>query len=260
MKHENLFRNSSCRPAIDPLSPSARSWQHRSAVQLAGAGAAILPMAALSVWMYVVRQEPLTLVHMLLGPLVCGSTLILWILFLQFAVSGDRAEGLGLRTDRRWLEIGLGCLLGVAFLLFHFGFQATAGRLFPSRPPSPEIMRLFVELSRDPLLLALWLGPVVWIGVASFEELWRVFVLRRLFLAWPSPTGARIAVLLVSGLFAAAHGYQGPAAVVSIGLISLAKGFFYLATGRFWALVVAHAVYDSVQIVLAVVAIRQAGV
>jgi membrane protease YdiL (CAAX protease family) len=216
-------------------------------------------MAAISVWMYVIRQGPMTLTHMLLGPLVGGGVLILWILFLHYSVAGDRADGLGLRTDRRRLEIGLGCLLGAIFLAFHFAYFATAARLFPPRPPASEILQLLVQLSHSPALLALWLGPVVWIGVAGFEELWRVFVLRRLFCAWPSPAGHWIAVLLVSALFAAAHGYQGPAAVVSIGIIALAKGFFYLATGRFWALVVAHAVYDSVQIVLAVVQIRQAG-
>jgi membrane protease YdiL (CAAX protease family) len=185
--------------------------------------------------------------------------MILWILLLQFSVAGDRAEGLGLRTDRRGLEILLGCLLGVVFLIFHFVYFATIARLFPPRPPAGEIVELLVRLSRSPALLALWLGPVVWIGVAGFEELWRVFVLRRLFCAWRSPSGNWLAVLLVAALFAAAHGYQGPAAIVSLGIISLAKGLFYLATGRFWALVVAHAVYDSVQIVLAVIQIRQAG-
>lgn len=259
MTDEIRLRNPACSPATEPLATSARPWQRHPAVQLAGAAAAILPMAAISVWMYVIRQGPMTLAHMLLGPLVGGGALILWILLLQFAVVGDRADGLGLRTDRRWLEIGLGCLLGALFLAFHFGYFATVARLFPPRPPAPEIMNLLVGLSRSPALLALWLGPVVWVGVAGFEELWRVFVLRRLFCAWPGPAGNWIAVLLVSALFAAAHGYQGPAAVLSIGIISLAKGFFYVATGRFWALVVAHAVYDSVQIVLAVVQIRQAG-
>jgi len=253
------LRNPECSPAADPLARSAKPWQRRPAVQLAAAAAAILPMAALSVWIYLLREGPVTMSAMLLGPLVGGGTLIVWILFLQFVVAGDRAAGLGLRTDRRWVEVALGCLLGAAFLLFHFGYAATAARLFPPRPAPREILVLFAGLSRSPALLALWLGPVVWIGVAGFEELWRVFVLRRLFRAWPSAAGARMAVLLVSALFAAAHGYQGPAAIVSLLIIALAQGFFYLATGRFWALVVAHGVYDSVQIVLAVVAIRLAG-
>jgi membrane protease YdiL (CAAX protease family) len=56
-----------------------------------------------------------------------------------------------------------------------------------------------------------------------------------------------------------AHGYQGPAAVLSIGIQSVALGSFYMATGRIRALIVAHALYDSIQIVLAVVVIRRVG-
>jgi hypothetical protein len=35
-------------------------------------------------------------------------------------------------------------------------------------------------IAHNPLLIAIWLGPVVWIGVA-FEELTRVFMLNRLW-------------------------------------------------------------------------------
>ena len=44
--------------------------------------------------------------------------------------------------------------------------------------------------------------------------------------------------------------------MLSIFIMSLLKGWYFLVTGRFWTLVVAHALYDSVQIVAAVVAIR----
>jgi membrane protease YdiL (CAAX protease family) len=55
-----------------------------------------------------------------------------------------------------------------------------------------------------------------------------------------------------------AHSYQGPAAALSIGFKSVLMGGYFLATGRLWPLIVAHAVYDSVQIVAAVVAMRAA--
>jgi len=101
MKDSFRLRNPACDPATEPLAASARSWQRHPAVQLAGAAAAVLPMAAISAWIYVIRQGPMTLSHLLLGPLVGGGAMILWILLLQFSVAGDRAEGLGLRTDRR---------------------------------------------------------------------------------------------------------------------------------------------------------------
>jgi membrane protease YdiL (CAAX protease family) len=36
-------------------------------------------------------------------------------------------------------------------------------------------------------------------------------------------------------------------------------GWFFMATGRIRALIVAHALYDSIQIIFAVVSIRQMG-
>jgi len=117
--------------------------------------------------------------------------------------------------------------------------QPLLSSLFEQRPPSEEIIQLIHGVSSNLWLLALWLGPVVWIGIAGFEELWRVFV-------------------LVSALIGMAHGYQGPAAILSIGFKSVLMGWFFMATGRTRALIVSHVVYDSVQIVMAVVAIRAA--
>jgi membrane protease YdiL (CAAX protease family) len=108
------------------------------------------------------------------------------------------------------------------------------------------------------LLLALWLAPVVWIGVAGFEELWRAFMLRRLWRVWRGRAGRWGGLLAVSALFGLIHCYQGTAAVVSIGLMSILVGWFFMSTGRIRAMIVAHALFDSIQIVAAVVAIRQA--
>lgn len=87
----------------------------------------------------------------------------------------------------------------------------------------------------------------------------RAVVLRRLWAVFPGRAGAWGVILLVSLLVGLAHGYQGPAAVISIGFKSVLMGWYFLQTGRVRSLVVAHAVYDSVQIVMAVVQIHEAG-
>jgi membrane protease YdiL (CAAX protease family) len=102
----------------------------------------------------------------------------------------------------------------------------------------------------------LWLGPVAWVGVAGFEELWRVVILRRLWLVFGSPAGSWVVLVMVSALVGALRGYQGPAAMVSIGFKSLLMGWYFKAAGRTRTLIVSHAVYDSVQIILVVLAIR----
>lgn len=246
------------RPLADPLRPDARPWQERPSTQLLAALAASMPMAALLVWVYVLQESPLTLTGLLAWPLLVGGGLIFWLLFLHILVSGDGLESLGLRKDRLWLDVVLGAAGSLLLLALKFAFQATLAGLFPPRPPVPEILELLSGLSRSPLLLAIWLGPVVWIGVAGFEELWRAFMLRRLWRVWGGPASRWVGIVLVSILFGLAHSYQGPAAIVEIGLLSILMGWFFMATGRLRALIVAHALYDSIQIVFALIAIRQA--
>lgn len=98
---------------------------------------------------------------------------------------------------------------------------------------------------------------MVWIGIAGFEELWRAFMLRRLWRVWGGGVGRWVSLLIVSALFGLAHFYQGPASVVEIGLISVPMGWVFMATGRLPALVVARALYDSIQIAFALIVIRQ---
>jgi general stress protein CsbA len=226
--------------------------------QLLAAAGAVLPMAALTAWMYALRDSAPGLGEFFLGPLLFGGGMIFWLLFLHLVVCRDTPGSLGLGIGGRWKDIAAGILLGLAFLALKHLSDPLLAALFPPREPSNAIMQLIFGVARDPLLLALWLGPVVWIGVAGFEELWRAVVLRRLWAVFSGTSGRWVALLLVSALIGAAHGYQGPAAIVSIGFKSVLMGWYFMATGRVRTLIVAHAVYDSVQIVIAVMMIRAA--
>lgn len=227
-----------------------------SMLQLSAAMAALLPMAALTAWMMLLRDSSPGLIEFFLGPLLFGGGMIFWMLFLHLAVCRDNLASLGLVGPCWWRDISTGALLGGAFLLLKTITQPVLNRCFAPRPPSPQIMQLIEGVSQDPLLLALWLGPVVWIGIAGFEELWRVFVLRRLWNVFSAPVGQWLVLLFVSVLIGLAHGYQGPAAILSIGFKSVLMGWYFMSSGRCRPLIVAHAVYDSVQIVMAVAAVR----
>ena len=230
--------------------------QPRPTIQLLAAAAGVAPMVFLAVRIHLLRGEPLTANEMLLWPLLGGGAQIFWLLFLHLIVCGDRLEALGCRKPRAWRDLGLGAGLAAGLLAFQFAFNSSVARLFPPRPAAPQIMTLLEELVRDPWLLALWLGPVVWVGVALFEELLRVFLLRRGWQVWPGPAGRWVVLLIVSGLVGLAHGYQGPAAALGIGLQSVAKGWIFMVSGRIRVLVVAHALYDSAQIAVLVAMLR----
>lgn len=247
------MQNTTSLPAHTPLDPNARPWQRRPGVQLSAAAVVVAVLAAVSVYTYLIREDSITLKELLLFPLLIGGGMIVVILLLQVLVCGDRIAHLGLGTARWRTDLLWGLALAAAFLAISV-LQDAVGRLLPPRPLSEELIELVTGLARDPWLLALWLGPVVWTGVAVFEELQRVFVLRRLWILWP--TGKRLAVLFQAVLFGLAHAYQGPVSAVFVGLMGFLAGWFYLTTGRFWALVVAHGLYDSVGIALAVQALR----
>ena len=63
------------RVSDEPLDDRAGS-RGRSGVQLAAALLAAAPMVALALWMYVVRDGPMTLKEMLGGPLIVGGAMI----------------------------------------------------------------------------------------------------------------------------------------------------------------------------------------
>ena len=148
--------------------------------------------------------------------------------------------------------------LALVFAAILIAGEMTLGRWLP-RPPSRDISNLIEGLAANPLLLALWLGPVVWIGVAAFEELSRVFLLSRLWKVWSGPGGRWGAIALFAVLFGAVHIYQGPASALSVGVMGFVGGAYYLKFGRVWPLIVAHGVYDSVTIAIGINMVRAAG-
>ena len=241
-------------PAQDVAHP-----QRGAPIQILAFLGLALPMAANAVWVQSLQAGGMTLRIMFLGPLLGGVGLMLWILVLHRFLCRDSFDFFGFRRENFGLDIALGIGLAALTLAFHYMIGPMIGRLFAPRPPPLQIIELIEGVARDPWLLALWLGPTVWIGVALFEEIARAFLLRRLWLVWPGDTGRWGVILIVSALIGLAHGYQGPAAVLSIGLNSILLCWVFAKTGRIRALIIHHALYDSVQIVHAVVMIRGQG-
>ncbi len=156
------------------------------------------------------------------------------------------------------MDVLIGILLAATFLVL-LGLQQIAQSRWlprPSGPPPQALITLFRGIANDPLLLAIWLGPVAWLGVAAFEELSRVFMLNRLWAVWSRPF-ARWLILAVSAcLFGLIHVYQGPVAVVAIALQGLVYGWYYMRFGRVWPMIIGHALYDSLQVIQVVIAFR----
>jgi membrane protease YdiL (CAAX protease family) len=200
-----------------------------------------------------------TLKAMLLNPLVFGSATIVWIGFLYRSFCRKEWRRINRKRGGWWTDIlgGIGLAAGLTFIWFLE--QATLYRWLPRPAGNPAVMTLLGGLSRNPLLLAVWLGPVVWIGVAAFEEIQRAFTLDLLCDIASKRWQQGLILVFSSVLFGLAHLYQGPAGMVGTFVFAMGMGFYYLAAGRIWPLIIGHALYDSAQIVMGIMQLRRAG-
>lgn len=229
-----------------------------AARHLLAVGLSVIPLFIFTIWFHLTREDPLTIRQMLAYPLVIGGGATVYMLLLLRYLCRERPRDLNLKPGRWYTDALAGIVLTLIFGAILVTGEMTLGRWLP-RPPSRDIGNLLEGLARNPLLLALWLGPVVWIGVAGFEELSRVFLLSRLWKVWGSAGGRWAAVVLFAALFGAVHLYQGPAAIISTGVMGLAGGAYYLKFGRVWPLIIAHGLYDSITIATVITMIRGAG-
>ena len=111
-----------------------------------------------------------------------------------------------------------------------------------------ELLGLMLDMRENPVLLILWFGPVLWIGVALYEELVRVFILTSLWKWSGNIAWALLAILFSALILGFAHWSQGSYGIVTITIKSLISGYFFYKKRRLMPLVYAHALYDGLQV------------
>lgn len=214
----------------------------------------ILPFNIIMIWYRLTHAEGFTTSDMLVYPLMFGGGIILLILALnKFLLKKEISDFNPGKGKWHWdIIIGLG-LTAIYFILM-FIEQVTITRLLPQgRPPSQEVIDLMISLANNPLLLAIWLGPVVWIGVAIFEEVQRIFFMNCLWRLSKNKYWEFFTILFVAVVWGFVHLYQGPFGIISVSIQGLIMGFYYYKFKRIWPLIISHALYDSIQIIMFVV-------
>ena len=103
-------------------------------------------------------------------------------------------------------------------------------------------------MREKPVLMVLWFLPVLWIGIALYEELIRVFMLTSLWKFSNNKTWTIVVIFLSSILFGLIHCSQGSYGIVTIAIKSLVACFFFYKYRRIIPLVIAHALYDGIQV------------
>jgi membrane protease YdiL (CAAX protease family) len=184
-------------------------------------------------------------------------SIVALLLLLQF-LCGEKPGGLNLKAGVWWKDVPGGIALGALTLLAKFALDPVILKLMPrtSGGESP-VVGLFGEMAQNPWLLALFLGPVLMMGVAAFEELSRVFFISRWWRISPAAWWRWVGVAISAVLFGLVHIYQGPAGAVSVAINGLILAIWYVRSGRLLPLMVSHYLYDALQIVQVVILIRQ---
>jgi membrane protease YdiL (CAAX protease family) len=214
----------------------------------------ILPIYIIMIWYRLTHSESFTTFEILVYPLIFGGGNILLILALNKYLLNNRISDFNSGKGKWYWDIFIGFLLTVIYFVLMFIERATLMTILPQgQPPSREIINMMIDLAHNPILLAIWLGPVVWIGVALFEEISRTFFLNCLWRLSQNKSWWIFSIFIVSALVGLTHLYQGLFGIISVGIQGIVIGFYYYKYRRILPLIISHALYDSLQIIVFVV-------
>ncbi len=186
----------------------------------------------------------------------CDAAGAILLVLASVALRPDGLTRLGLQLRR----LPTGALTGAVLIFVMFplvGATSEVTSLFLqwTGRPQPEAHQVLQSIGKthDWKVIALDVGLAVIVAPVFEELIFRGFLQTILgrFFQWftPNRTTARwLAVVGVAVLFAAEHrvpAFMPPLIVLAIGL-----GYTYERTGNLWATITAHAVFNSMQIVL----------
>ncbi len=209
----------------------------------------ILPINLIMIWYRLTQTENFSTTDMTVYPLLFGGGTILLILFLNKFLLQDTFKTTFNSGKGTWfwdIVVGLG-LTAIYFAMF-FLERATLMQWIPNHnPPNTELINVMIDLANSPVLMIIWFGPVLWIGIALFEELSRTFLLKCLWNTSENKNWHVVAIFLASALIGTVHLYQGLAGVISIGIKSVIMCFYFYKYRRLTPLVISHGLYDGLQ-------------
>ena len=221
-----------------------KTWRNILAICIA-----ILPINIIMIWYRLTQTENFTTSDMTVYPLIFGGGSIILILLLnKYLIKDTFKETFNSGKGTWYWDILIGIGLTIIYFAMFFLERATLYQWIPNRnPPNTELIDVMVDLANNPLLMVIWFGPVLWIGIALFEELSRTFLLKTLWNIKDNKEWHIVAIFLASALIGVLHLYQGTAGIISIGLKSLVISFYFYKYRRLLPLIISHGLYDGLQ-------------
>ena len=181
---------------------------------------------------------------LIFGGLSIGVIYLLKRFYLKESLSEFNSGRGRWTTDIMWGFI----LVTIYFALFYVERLTLTGLL--SFRSNSELLGLMLDMRSNPMLMAIWFGPVLWIGIALYEELIRVFILSSLWKFSDSSLWGVTVIVISAVIIGLAHWSQGSCGIVTIGIKSVVSGLFFYKYRRLLPLVIAHALYDGIQVAM----------
>jgi len=226
----------------------AKPWQGKAWVQLLAVVLGPIPVYAYLFANGLLSDQPYSARDFILYATVISLPIIVGLLLLLRFLCGEKPRELNLKPGKWTSDLLAAVVLSVVTLAANIVSNALLANFLPA-PPNTAVINLFRWLNQTPGMLALFLGVLLWIGVAQ-EELTRVFLLSRLWKVWPAPALVCTALLLSASLFGLSHAWQGPTRIVSAGIYGLIMGLFYLRYGRVGPMIISHYLTNALQVVV----------
>jgi membrane protease YdiL (CAAX protease family) len=221
-------------------------------------GIAILPINLFMIWYRLTQTENFSTNDMIVYPLLFGGGSIVLILLLNKYLLNESFKATFNSDKGKWyLDVLVGFGLTVIYFAMFFAERATLMQWLPrNTPPNTELINTMIDLANNPLLMIVWFGPVLWIGIAFYEELSRTFLLKCLWNTNDNKNWHIAVIFLASALIGIVHLYQGLYGIITIGLKSVVVSLYFYKFRRLLPLIISHGLYDGLQFAFFITQIR----
>lgn len=201
----------------------------------------------LMIWIRNHQSTGFASIELIAYPLLFGGASILLIALIKTKFLKEDLKDFNTGQGNWMSDVAWGFALTVTYFILFYLERITLSNILEFNP-NMELLGLMLDLGKSPLLLLIWFGPVLWIGIAMYEELIRVFILTSLW-KWSESIIWMITVILFSAiLIGLVHWSQGYYGMVTIAIKSTVSGYFFLKKKRLMPLVYAHVLYDGLQV------------
>jgi membrane protease YdiL (CAAX protease family) len=209
----------------------------------------VLIPAGYMIWIRTHQSSGFASIELILYPLLFGGLSIAFLFLLKKYFLKENLSDFNSGKGKWSSDILWGlALTAIYFILFYVERLILSNWL--SFKPNMEMLGLMLDMRANPILLILWFGPVLWLGIALYEELIRVFILTSLWKFSNQKIWTFTVIIIASTIIGLAHWSQGSYGIVTIGIKSSVACFFFYKYKRLLPLIIAHVLYDGIQVAI----------